>query len=211
MTILITGFDPFGGESENPSSAAVSLLPGEISGERIEKRTIPTEFLRSIEVLDAAISEIGPDAVICTGQAEGRGKISLERVAINIQDARIPDNAGNQPRDAAMYPTGPEAYFSNLPLRAMEEAIRAKGIPAHLSYSAGTFVCNSVFYHLRHIHGGLASGFIHLPYSSSQAAEKSAHVPFMSVHMMAAGLEAAIRTLIEDLRDSSALRGDAAQ
>lgn len=172
--VLLTGFAPFGGESCNPSWDSVQVLDGErIEGHRVVARCLPVEFGASLEALRTAIDELKPDLVLCVGQAGGRAQISLERVAINVDDARIPDNAGAQPVDTPVTDEGPAAYFTDLPIKAMLAALRAAGIPAEISQTAGTFVCNHVFYGLMHALRnvpGVRGGFIHIPYSPAQAA-----------------------------------------
>jgi pyroglutamyl-peptidase len=172
--VLLTGFAPFDGESSNPSWDAVQALEGElIAGHRVVARCLPVEFGASLRALRHAIDELMPSLVICVGQAGGRTQISLERVAINVDDARIPDNAGAQPVDEPIVLDGPAAYFTGLPVKAMLAALRSSGIPAEISQTAGTFVCNHVFYGLMHAlreHPGVRGGFIHIPYSPAQAA-----------------------------------------
>ncbi len=199
MKILVTGFDPFGGETVNPSWEAVKLLPDTIAGAEIVKKLLPTEFCRGEELLLAAMVEHNPDMVLCTGQAAGRGAISFERVAVNLRDASIPDNAGYTPADEAVCPGGESAYFVTLPVKAMAEAVKNAGLPAELSLSAGTFVCNDVLYTLlRRLDGsGTAGGFVHLPLSPHQAAGKTPPPPSMEIDQMARGLEIAIRRALE--------------
>ena len=144
MKILITAFEPFGGETINPALEAVSRLPERIGDAGIVTLRLPVVFGESAEALREAVRRERPEAVICVGQAGGRAGISIERVAINVEDARIPDNAGDQPRDRTIVPDGPAAYFSTLPIREMEKAVRDAGIPAAVSNSAGTYVCNSI-------------------------------------------------------------------
>lgn len=173
MNILITGFDPFGGESVNPSWLAAERLDGSrIDGHTLVAGRLPTEFGRALETLRALVERHNPCLVIAVGQAGGRDRISLERVAINIDDARIPDNAGRQPIDAPIDPDGEAAYFSGLPIKAMLHALQQAGIPAEVSNSAGTFVCNHVFYGLMTLcrsRPGLRGGFIHIPYLPGHA------------------------------------------
>ncbi len=173
-TVLLTGFAPLGGETCNPSQDAVCALEGEvIEGRRVVTRCLPVEFGASLAALNEAIAEVRPELVLCVGQAGGRAQISLERIAINVDDARIPDNAGAQPVDTAIAEDGPAAYFASLPIKAMLAALRAEGIPAEISQTAGTFVCNHVFYGLMHALQnvpGVRGGFIHIPYSPAQAA-----------------------------------------
>ena len=165
--LLLTGFDPFDGATSNPSWDAASALDGcVIGGHRIAARRLPTEFEASLRALRAAIRETGPSLVVCTGLAGGRKELSLERVAINVDDARIADNIGAQPVDARIAARGPAAYFTTLPIKAMLAALEKQGIPAHVSQTAGTFVCNHVFYGLMHAlrrTPGVRGGFIHVP------------------------------------------------
>ena len=138
MKVLVTGFDPFGGESVNPAYEAVKLLPDIIEGARIIKLEIPTVFKKSIEIVKEAVEKDQPDVVINVGQAGGRACVTVEKVAINLADAVIPDNAGDSPEDESLEKDGPDAYFSTLPVKAMVENVRAHGLPCSVSYSAGT-------------------------------------------------------------------------
>lgn len=204
MKILVTGFDPFGGEAVNPAYEAVKLLPDNIAGAEIVKLEIPTEFKRSMELLEEAISRERPDAVISVGQAGGRAEITPERVAINLADARIPDNAGNQPVDEPLAADGPAAYFATLPLKEMVKNVQDSGIPCRISYSAGTYVCNSVMYrvlHLAEVSGmGFCAGFIHVPYATQQTVTKPAGTPGMALTDIARGLEAAVEAVVKNIR-----------
>lgn len=197
MKCLITGFEPFGNDSTNPSWDAVQLLPDQIDGIEIIKLQIPTIFEDCLIPIREAIAIHQPDAIICVGQAGGRTAISLEKVAINLQDARIPDNANNQSIDQPIVAHGPAAYFSTLPLRAMISAMHKKGIPAYVSYSAGTFVCNDVMYRLLHMLADdqCIGGFIHVPYTLHQVIDKSAAMSSMSLEAIAKGLQCAIEAL----------------
>ncbi|SJZ46237.1 pyroglutamyl-peptidase [Enhydrobacter aerosaccus] len=174
MKALVTGFDAFGGDKVNPSSAAIGRLKRRISGLVIHTAVLPTSYARSAITLRGAIHEARPDIVLCVGQAGGRRELSLERVAINIQDARIRDNDGKQPIDRPVVRGGPAAYFTSLPIKACVAELRRAGLPAAVSNSAGTFVCNHVFYALMDMAGrhGLAfrGGFLHIPYLPEQAA-----------------------------------------
>ena len=189
--LLITGFDPFGGETVNPSWEAVRLLPEEIGTFRLTKLQIPTVFGRAAETVLAAAEKLQPDVILCIGQAGGRSGVTPEVVAINLREARIPDNAGNQPSDVPVVKDAPAAYFSTAPVRAMVQAINDEGIPAALSYSAGTFVCNDVLYSLLHHYHGTQTkvGFIHVPFLPEQAKENA---PAMALEQMAAALTAAV-------------------
>ena len=162
--VLLTGFEPFGGETVNPSWVAVQAVAREWSGpEQIIPMQLPVVFDDSI---DRAIAEHSPDLVISVGQAGGFATIELERVAINVQDARIPDNSGAQPIDEPVVAGGPTAHFSSLPIKAAVAAVQAAGIPSSVSQSAGTYTCNHVFYRLRHL--GAHGGFVHVPFSTEQ-------------------------------------------
>jgi pyroglutamyl-peptidase len=181
--ILLTGFTPFGNEDINPSWEAVRALDGKhIAGHRVVARLLPTAFADSQRELALAIDEVQPKLLLGVGQAGGRSRLSIERIAINVQDARIADNAGAQPIDVAIVEDGPAAYFSALPIKVMLKALLAEGLPAEVSNTAGTFVCNHVAYlmlHLAEQHRGLRAGFIHIPYLPSQAA-RFPNAPSMS-------------------------------
>jgi pyroglutamyl-peptidase len=173
-TVLLTGFDPFGGDSINPSWLAVERLHGEVIAEhRVVGVQLPTSFARGPRALRAAIRRHTPSLILCVGQAGGRAALSLERVAINVNDARIADNDGAQPVDTRVVRGGPAAYFTTLPIKTMLAELHAAGIPADISQTAGTFVCNAVFYALMHRLAEPATsargGFIHIPYLPEQA------------------------------------------
>jgi pyroglutamyl-peptidase len=172
--ILLTGFDPFDGETVNPSWEAVRALHGRrVGGYLVVARQLPTEFAASLRLLKAAMRELKPAIVLGVGQAGGRPQLSLERVAINLQDARIPDNAGAQPIDEPVIAGAPAAYFSTLPLKSMLAALHDAGLPAGISHSAGTYVCNHIAYAMLHLAAekrGVRAGFIHIPYLPEQAA-----------------------------------------
>ncbi|MCO6018844.1 MULTISPECIES: pyroglutamyl-peptidase I [Carnobacterium] len=208
MKILVTGFDPFGGEPINPALEAVKGLADTISGAEIIKLEIPTVFGKSAEVVKAAMEKHHPDVVLNIGQAGGRFAISPERVAINIDDARIPDNEGNQPVDIAIQEDGAPAYFTQLPIKAMVTQMKAAGIPANVSNTAGTFVCNHIMYQVHYLiekeYPAVKGGFIHVPYIPEQVIEKAGQ-PFMSLTDMTKGLTAAIEAIVlydgkEDLK-----------
>ena len=174
--VLITGFEPFAGDGINPSQVIVAALDGKrIARHRIVGAVLPTQFAQSLGQLESLISKHHPVLVLALGQAGGREGISLERVAINLIDARIADNAGEQPVDVPVVADGPNAYFSTLPIKAMLARLIAAGITASLSHTAGTFVCNQVFYGLAHLtatrYPSMRSGFIHVPYLPEQAAD----------------------------------------
>jgi len=181
--ILFAAFDPFGGEAVNPALEAVKLLSGDIGSIEIVKLELPTVFGRSFGVLGEAIEEYNPNAVLCVGQAGGRSRISIEKVAINLADARIADNDGNQPEDEVIIPGAPAAYFTNLPVRQIISSVKADGIPAGISYSAGTFVCNDIMYRLMHListeRTQMLGGFIHIPYDTAQAVNRPEGTPTM--------------------------------
>jgi len=204
MKILVTGFDPFGGETVNPAFEAVKLLPDEIGGAEIVKCEIPTVFGTAAEKVAAAIDELQPAAVICVGQAGGRSAVTVERVAVNLRDASLGDNAGNTFCDAPIAEDGDAAYFATLPTRRIVSRIREAGIPAALSYTAGVYVCNDVMYctlrYLKANHPGVLGGFIHVPFSPAQAAAKGGSVPSMALGDTARALEAAILATIEELK-----------
>ena len=198
MTILITAFEPFQQETTNATMAALSLLPDRLCGVTLEKRVIPVVFGEAIEVVTKLVDDLRPDAVVCLGQASGRAEITPERVAINVMDARIPDNAGNQPVDTPVREGGPAAYFSTLPVKAMVQAMKENGVPASLSNTAGTFVCNDLMYglldHLTRTGQAIPAGFIHVPATPAQACDRP--TSSMAPETAAKGLGAALRTLI---------------
>ena len=188
MKIVYTGFAPFGGEEVNPSFLAVSALPEEICGAKVVCLEIPTAFDGGAKKLLSLVNEEKPDVVICTGQAGGRAEISLEYVAINYRHARIPDNEGYKPEDMPILPGEAAAYFSLLPLRSIEKRCKEEGLPAFLSYTAGTYVCNEVMYRLlafREKEGlSFLGGFIHVPYCPAQVARMERPAPCMDLGMM---------------------------
>lgn len=206
MTLLLTGFAPFGGETLNPSWEAVRQLDGERLGDlTVVAAQLPTEFGAALRVLDELLERHRPTLVVAVGQAGGRAELSLERIAINVDDARIPDNAGRQPIDEPVVAGGPAAYFSTLPIKAMTRVLRDAGIPAAVSQTAGTFVCNHVFYGLQHrLQGsGVRGGFIHIPYLPAQAAHQP-EAPSMALETLVAGLRLALTcaaTTQADLRE----------
>lgn len=192
--LLITGFEPFGGETINPSWEAVRQLPEQIGSYNLIKLQIPTVFGEAAEkVLDKA-GLLQPDVILCIGQAGGRDRVTPEVIGINLRESRIPDNAGNRPVNAPVVEKGPAAYFSTVPVRNMAAAIEAAGIPSALSYSAGAFVCNDVLYTLLHHYQGTQTqvGFIHVPYQEEQAREGSFSLPLAEI---VRALSAAISSL----------------
>ena len=204
MKILVTGFDPFGGEKINPAIESVKRLPDTIAGAEIVKLEIPTIIFKSLDKIDEAISRENPDFILSIGQAGGRSDITVERIGINCDDCRIPDNGGNQPIDEKIYADGPDAYFSALPIKAMVENIKKAGIPASISDSAGTFVCNHVLYGVRYIcetkYPGKKSGFIHIPFMTEQCVGRR-NTPCMSLDDIVRGLTAAIEAIAENPTD----------
>jgi len=195
MRILVTGFDPFGGEPVNPALEAVMRLPPTLGAHTIERRSLPTMFHRALDALGDAVRTLRPDIVLCVGQAGGRSELSIERVAINVDDARIADNAGASPIDQPIVPGGPAAYFTNLPLKAMVRALGEAGIPAKVSNTAGTFVCNHVFYGAMHLVAtefpAMRAGFVHIPFLPEQVARHPGQAS-MAVETVVAGLLKAI-------------------
>lgn len=204
MKILITGFDPFGGEKVNPSFEAVKLIPDTLSQHEIIKLELPTVFNLSIQSLIKKIEEVKPDIVICVGQAGGRSDISIECIGINKNLGRIPDNQGFQPIGEKIREDGNDGYFSNLPIYLMTQKIGEAGIPSSVSYTAGTYVCNHILYGLMHYIKSndlsIRGGFIHVPLLPEQAVNKR-NMPHMSLEMISEGLKIAILTAIENETD----------
>lgn len=196
MKLLVTGFDPFGGESVNPAYEAVKALPDTLAGAQLYKRELPTSFGRGPSLLAHYLQELRPDMVVCVGQAGGIPAVRIEKVAINLADARIPDNDGAQPLDTALQPGGPTAYFSTLPVKAIVQAVQGRGLPCSVSYTAGTYVCNAVMYTALHLaatqYPGLRAGFIHVPYIPQQAADKAALTPCLPCETITQCLTAAL-------------------
>ncbi|MFT2018464.1 pyroglutamyl-peptidase I [Streptomyces sp. 796.1] len=195
--VLLTGFEPFGGETVNPSwsavrQAAAQPLPG-VEWSTVE---LPCVFGAAIDALRTAIAATEPDVVLCVGQAGGRPDVTVERLAVNVDDARIPDNAGGQPIDEPVVPGGPAAYFAALPIKACVAAARTAGAPASVSQTAGTFVCNHVFYGLMHLiateRPALRGGFVHVPFAPEQVPDGSA--PALAVADSAVALRAIAAT-----------------
>lgn len=200
MKVLLTGFDPFGGESVNPAFEAIKLLPDTIAGAEIVKVEIPTEFTRSISCVEAAIKEHNPDVVIDVGQAGGRACVTVEKVGINLADARIPDNAGEQPADEPLQADGPAAYFATIPVNAMVQNVREHGLPCHVSFTAGTYVCNCVMYHVLHLcatkYPNIRAGFIHVPFACEQVVDKASTMASMPLETIAKSLEYCIEAVV---------------
>jgi pyroglutamyl-peptidase len=195
--VLITGFAPFGGESVNPSWQAASLVAADPpAGLTVTAIELPCVFGKSVDALRDAIRASAPDLVLCLGLAGGRPGVTVERVAVNVDDARIPDNAGNQPIDEPVVPGGPAAYFSALPVKACVAALREAGVPAAVSNTAGTFVCNHVAYGLGHLIAtefpGVRGGFVHVPWAPEQVTDGTAAV--LEPASVARGLRALLVT-----------------
>ncbi|HIW21285.1 MAG TPA: pyroglutamyl-peptidase I [Candidatus Dorea intestinavium] len=211
MKILVTGFDPFGGASINPAYEAVKQLPDEIKGAKIVKIEIPTVFEKDGKVLEEAIKTEKPDVVICVGQAGGRSGITVEKVAINLMEARIADNEGQQPLNKAIAEDGETGYFATIPVKAMVANIKAAGIPSSVSYTAGTYVCNDIMYRLLYLaatkYHGLKGGFIHVPYLPEQGVNLPEGTPTMPAETIAKGLELAIEAVVENEEDIHAASG----
>ena len=198
MKLLLTGFTPFAGETINPALEAVKRVKPEIAGMEIVKLEVPTVFGESVRLVAEAIEREQPDFVLSVGQAGGRAAVTPERVAINVDDARIPDNVGQQPIDIPIFADGENAYFATLPVKAMTDAIRNAGLPSALSNTAGTYVCNHLMYgvlhHLHQNHKSIKAGFIHVPYIPEQTADKPG-VPSMPLDDIVRALEAAISAI----------------
>lgn len=201
MKILVTGFDPFGGETTNPAIEAVKQLPDKIAGADIVKLEVPTEFNRCAEVVRAAILAEQPDIVLSIGQAGGRAALTPELVAINLSDGRIPDNAGQQPVDQPIQSAGATAYFTQLPIKAMVRAIQAVGLPSQVSTTAGTYVCNHLMYQVQYLRATefptLRAGFMHIPFLPSQVTDKP-NTPSLSLADDVRGITAAIAAIVAE-------------
>lgn len=203
MTILLTGFEPFAGESINPSWQVAQGFQGQRFGSHeVHSLMLPCVFRESLRVIDQAISELNPNMVIALGQAEGRPDVSFERFAVNLDHARIPDNKGGQPQEQEIVAGGPTAHATTLPIQRLADRLKQAGIPASLSLSAGTFVCNHVFYHLQHRFQAtpVRSGFIHLPVLPEQASRwKTGPIPSMPLDTMTQ----ALHLILTELSDPS--------
>lgn len=210
MQALVTGFEPFGSEPVNPSLEAIRRLPPRLGQLHLSTRVLPTAFGRAIEALEDAVVTTGPDIVLCLGLAGGRAALSLERVAINIDDARIADNDERQPVDAPVVAGGPAAYFTTLPIKAAAAALREAGLPAIVSNTASTFVCNHVFYGLMHLAAnrrpGTRGGLLHLPYLPEQAARHDGS-PSMALDDIVRGVEIVLRVAAARRDDIVAAEG----
>lgn len=206
MKVLITGFDPFNGESVNPAFEAIKLLPNIILDVDIIKLEIPTVFKKSVKYIEKIMENIKPDIIILVGQAGGRSSITIERVAINIDDTKIKDNEGNMPIDEKIKEDGENAYFSNLPIKLIVDNIINCGIPAKISNDAGTFVCNHVMYGTLYLinkkYHNIKSCFIHVPYIPEQVLTKN-DIPSMSLVDISRSLEICIKTCIENKKNKN--------
>lgn len=211
MKILVTGFDPFGGEKVNPAYEAVKLLPDNIAGAEIIKLEVPTVFAKSSAVMEEKIKEVNPDIVLCVGQAGGRSHMTVEKVAVNLIDARIPDNEGNQEFDLTIKEDGETAYFATIPVKAMIEKMNENKVPTLISYSAGTFVCNDIMYNLLYLidkkYPNIKGGFIHVPFDTAQTVGKPLGTASMPISKISEGLEYAIEAIVENDEDISAAGG----
>lgn len=198
--VLLTGFEPFDADPVNPSQEIARALDGEIiAAHRVVGATLPTEFARALPALELLIDKHRPKLVLALGLAGGSAGISLERVAINLIDARIADNAGEQPVDVAVVENAPNAYFSTLPIKAMLARLREAQIPAHISHSAGTFVCNQVFFGLAHLlavrYPKVRGGFVHVPWLPAQAARQN-NAPHLTLDSMLAAVRLCLETAL---------------
>ena len=211
MKILVTGFDPFGGETVNPAYEAVKMLPEQIAGAEIIKLEIPTVFSKSSVAVEEGIQKYNPDIVINVGQAGGRSHITIEQVAINLADARIPDNAGEQPLNEALQPDGDTAYFATVPIRAMVKHVQVHGLPCSISYTAGTYVCNCVMYNVLYMtqkkYPNIKAGFIHVPFATSQLIGNPATTPGMSLDEIEQSLEYAIEAVVLGVEEEGIVTG----
>lgn len=202
-TVLLTGFEPFGGDAANPSGAAVTLVASRWEGqEALITAVLPVTFAGAADRLRELLAEHRPDVVIAAGLAGGRAAIGVERVAVNLVDARIPDNDGDQPVDAPSVPGAAPAHFATLPVKEIARRITAAGIPAEVSYSAGTFVCNHVFFTaLEAAASGTRAGFVHVPWSAEHApSTDAAALPLSDI---ARALEIAVRTSLDVTTDTT--------
>jgi pyroglutamyl-peptidase len=208
MKALVLGFDPFAGDEINPAAEAVARLPSALGPLAVERRIVPTRFGQSRAVMQAAVEALGPDLVLGVGQAGGRSALSLERVAINLDDARIADNAGQQPIDSPIVAAGPAAYFSTLPIKAAVAALRRAGLPAEISNTAGTFVCNHLFYGMMHRaeRDGFRAGFLHVPWLPQQAARLGGG-PSMALEHIAQGIEIILAVAAGQIADIHGIEG----
>lgn len=201
MKVLVTGFDPFGGESVNPALESIKKLPKEIAGAQIVTLEIPTVIGKSVDKIRAKVEEEKPDVVLSIGQAGGRPDLTVERIGINVDDCRIPDNEGNQPVDEPVAADGPAAYFVTIPIKAMVQKMLKNGYPASVSNTAGTFICNHVCYGVAHLaatkYPKMRTGFMHIPFLPEQVLDKR-NMPSMSLETIVGGITCAIEAIVEN-------------
>ncbi len=193
MPILVTAFEPFGGDALNASQEILNALPATLGGVRLEKRCLPVSFFAASVIAVEAAAALRPDAIVCLGQAGGRDAVTPERVAVNLMDAKIPDNDGFQPVDQPVIPNAPAAYFSTLPVKAMVDHMQCAGVPARLSDSAGSYVCNALMFAMLHRMREIPCGFIHIPYLTEQG--KGETIPSLPKETVLRGITACLRTL----------------
>ena len=194
MPILVTAFTPFGGDALNASQEILNALPATLGGVRLEKRLLPVSFRSAPRLALEAAERLRPEAIVCLGQAGGRDAVTPERVAVNLMDAKIPDNDGFQPVDEPVIPNAPAAYFSALPVKAMVEAMQRIGVPARLSNTAGTYVCNALMYAVLHQTKDVPCGFIHVPYLTGQG---KGETPSLSKECVLRGITACLQTFLK--------------
>ncbi len=211
LHVLVTGFEPFGGEPVNPSMQAVLGLAADPPADIVlSTEILPVSQARTPKTLRAAVARYRPDVVIATGEASGRAEVSVERVGINVNDFRIPDNDGAQPVDVPVIEGGPAAYFATIPVKAVTAALRAAGVPAHVSNTAGTHLCNHTLYLLGHLaateYPGMRIGFLHLPGLPEQAARHPGQ-PSMATATMVTALRAAIAAIRANAADPGVTKG----
>jgi len=201
----LSGFEPFGGESINPSwKVARRLEEAPLAGVEVVGICLPVAQYRAVDLAVAAIERIAPDLVISLGQAGGRARVTSERIAVNVDDYRMPDNDGNQPDGRRIAADGPDAYLCTLPVKRMVAAMIGAGVPAAISNTAGTYLCNHVAFSVLHYLSGkeqqIPAGFVHLPYLPEQVLSKPGEVPSMTLDLMLAGLEAGLSAAVEALQ-----------
>lgn len=193
MPILVTAFTPFGGDALNASQEILNALPDTLGGVRLKKRLLPVSFHSATRLAQEAAERLRPEAIVCLGQAAGRDAVTPERVAVNLMDASMPDNDGFQPMDEPVIPNAPAAYFSTLPVKAMVEAMQRVGVPARLSNTAGTYVCNALMFAMLHQTKDIPRGFIHVPYLTEQG--KGETVPSLPMETVLRGVTACLQIL----------------
>ncbi len=206
MKVLVTGFQPFGTDTMNPAYEAVRMLPDEIAGAEVVKIEIPVVFYKGAKAVEEAIEEVNPDVVICVGQAGGRANMTVERVGINLAECpTFPDNEGNAPNGRRIQEDGKDAYFATIPVKAMVKNMQDHGIPASISYSAGTYVCNDVMYNLLYLidkkHPNIKGGFIHVPFDTKQAIGRPASTPTMPIATISEALRCCVEATVTNKDD----------